>query len=127
MVEDEEILKSFFFWRRGSKKKNKAEQQVLFLELCINFLERDEKLAIVLPEASIFGGRVYKELRNILLQNYRIKAIFSLPQEAFQPFTGIKSSILVLENSKANDDDKVIFADIQNIGHNKRGKTLYKL
>jgi len=96
------------------------------LELCINLLERDGKLAIVLPEASIFGGRIYKELRNTLLQSYKIKAIFSLPQETFQPFTGIKSSILVLENSKAKDDDKVIFADIQNIGHDKRGKILYK-
>jgi len=98
----------------------------LFLELCCNLLEKKGKLAIVLLEASIFGNKIYRELRETLLKNYKIIAVFSLPSETFQPFTGVKPAILVLENAQANDDDKIIFANIQNVGHDKRGKILYK-
>ncbi|CAG8768498.1 16317_t:CDS:2, partial [Cetraspora pellucida] len=91
-----------------------------------NLLEKNGKLAIVLPEASIFGNKIYRELRKILLQNYKIIAVFSLPPETFKPFTGVKPAILVLENSQVSDNDRVICVNIQNVGHDKRGKILYK-
>ncbi|CAG8763128.1 881_t:CDS:2, partial [Cetraspora pellucida] len=91
----------------------------------------DEKVlknfTIVLPEG-IFGNESgsYREIRDFLLENYSLLAIFSIPQETFEPFTGNKCSILILENKKYEEASKVIFANIQKIGHNKRGETLYR-
>lgn len=124
-VEDEKILKNFSFWR---KAKDKAIQpQILFLELCLRLLKKNGKLAIVLPEG-IFGNESdsYRKIREFLLENYNLLAIFNIPQETFEPFTGNKSSILILENKKYDEKSKVIFANIQKIGHNKRGETLYR-
>jgi len=118
-------LKNFSFWR---KEKDKAIQpQILFLELCLRLLKRNGKLAIVLPEG-IFGNESenYRKIRTFLLDNYNLLAIFNIPQETFEPFTGNKSSILILENKKYNENNKVIFVNIKKIGHNKRGETLYK-
>ncbi|CAI2165521.1 2665_t:CDS:2 [Funneliformis geosporum] len=124
-VEDEKILKNFSFWR---KEKDKAIQpQILFLELCLRLLKKNGKLAIVLPEG-IFGNESenYRKIREFLLENYNLLAIFNIPQETFEPFTGNKSSILILENKNYDEESKVIFANIQKIGHNKRGDTLYR-
>ncbi|CAG8844473.1 17376_t:CDS:1, partial [Racocetra persica] len=90
-------------------------------------LKKNGRLAIVLPEG-IFGNESdsYREIRDFLLENYSLLAIFSIPQETFEPFTGNKCSILILENKKYEEASKVIFANIQKIGHNKRGETLYR-
>jgi len=124
MIEDKKILEKFTFWKQN--KQTKSEPQILFLELCCKLLKKNGKLAIILPESSIFGNKTWKELRKTILEKYKIISIFSLPSETFQPFAGIKTSILILENVKINDDYKIIFADIKNIGHDKRGKILYK-
>jgi len=54
-----------------------------------------------LPEG-IFGNESdnYRKIRTFLLDNYNLLAIFNIPQETFEPFTGNKSSILILENKK---------------------------
>ena len=54
--------------------------------------------------------------------------IISLDQNAFQPYTCNKTSILIFEKLNNIPEDYTIdFAIVENVGHDKDGKVLYKL
>jgi type I restriction enzyme M protein len=114
-------------WVIQTKLMKKQTPQVLFIERCIQLLNDGGRLAIVLPEG-IFGNPTDRYVWEYLTSNGKILGIISLDQNAFQPYTCNKTSILFFEKIKNPPEDYLIdFAIVENVGHDKDGKILYKL
>ena len=137
-LNDKEILKEYDLghvwkdvsgnkWEMQNKLIKQQPPQVLFIERCVQLLKDGGKLGIVLPEG-IFGNPSDRYIWEYLESNGRILGIISLDQNTFQPYTCNKASILFFQKlSKIPRDYKIDFAIVDNVGHDKDGKVLYKL
>lgn len=101
---------------------NRAE--VLFVDYIMNHLKPKGRAGIVVPEGIVFqSGNAYKELRKNLIEN-GLYAVVSLPGGVFQPYSGVKTSVLFLDNQFAKDNKDVAFlqitADGFDLGSTKR-------
>jgi len=114
-------------WHKQEKIVKQQPPQILFIERCVQLLKDGGKLGIVLPEG-IFGNPSDRYIWDFLKSNGKILGIVSLDQNAFQPYTCNKTSILFFKKLKGIPDDyKIDFAIIDNVGHDKDGKTQYDL
>ena len=80
------LAKSFLF---GNRKNSEN----LFVERWYQLLRENGRLAAILPE-SVFDTAENKYIRLFMYKYFKIKAVISLPQLAFEPFTSTKTSIL---------------------------------
>jgi type I restriction enzyme M protein len=114
-------------WLMQNKIVKQQPPQVLFIERCVQLLKDGGKLGIVLPEG-IFGNPSDRYIWEYLISKGKILGIISLDQDAFQPYTCNKTSILFFQKLQTIPEDYLIdFAIIENVGHDKDGKILYKL
>ncbi|MFX0048663.1 MAG: hypothetical protein ACFE8G_10910, partial [Candidatus Hermodarchaeota archaeon] len=82
---------------------------------------------IILPEG-LFGNPSNRYIWKYLRSKGKILGIISLDQNAFQPYTCNKTSILFFQKVKNVSKDYLIdFAIVNNVGHDKDGKVQYKL
>ncbi len=72
---------------------DRGNSENLFLERHYQLLREGGRLAVVLPE-SVFDTTDNRYIRLFLYKYFWIDAVVSLPVEAFQPFTTIKTSLL---------------------------------
>jgi type I restriction enzyme M protein len=105
-----------------SVPSNRAE--VLFVDYIINHLRPKGRAGIIVPEGIIFqSGNAYKALRKHLVEN-GLYAVVSLPGGVFQPYSGVKTSILLINNELAKQKDEIAFlkisADGYDLGSSKR-------
>ena len=89
---------SFLF---GDKKNSEN----LFIERWYQLLKENGRLGVVLPE-SVFDTTENKYIRLFLFKYFKIKAIVSLPQLTFEPFTSTKTSLLFAQKKTKSDVDK---------------------
>ena len=136
-VDDGELLKNYKLahiwknvddhWEIQSTLVKKQAPQILFIERCVQLLRNGGKMGIILPEG-IFGNPSDRYIWEYLNENGKILAVVSLDQNAFQPYTCNKTSILFFK--KLNDipiEYDIIFAIVNNVGHDKDGKVTYIL
>ncbi|WP_204369140.1 N-6 DNA methylase [Methylocucumis oryzae] len=81
-----EVKNAFLF---GDKKNSEN----LFIERYYQLLKEGGRLGVVLPE-SVFDTTENKYIRLFLFKYFHIKAVVSLPQITFEPFTSTKTSLL---------------------------------
>lgn len=90
-----------------------TKTQVLFLGYVIDGLKPNGRAAIILPEGTLFGtNRDDKEMRRYLLENTELQAVVSMPGGVFQPYSGVKTSVLVFKRKavpKLNPNEKIWF------------------
>ena len=114
-------------WIKQSKLIKKQPPQILFIERCVQLLKDGGKLGIVLPEG-LFGNPTNRYIWEYLRSTGKILGVISLDQNAFQPYTCNKTSILFFQKLKnVADNYQIDFAIVENIGHDKDGKVKYKL
>lgn len=114
-------------WEQTNAIQTSQPPQILFIERCIQLLKEKGKLGIILPEG-VFGNPSDRYIWEFLRQQGRILGVVSLDQNAFQPFTCNKTSILFFQKLNSIPKDyKIDFAVAENVGHNKDGKVCYKL
>jgi type I restriction enzyme M protein len=93
-----------------------TRSEVLFVDYIMNHLRPKGRAAIIVPEGVIFqSGSSYKELRKNLVQD-GLYAVVSLPSGVFQPYSGVKTSILFFDNQLAKQTDELLFIKIENDG-----------
>lgn len=80
------LKKNFVF---GDKKNSEN----LFIERWYQLLRENGRLAAVLPD-NVFDTTENKYIRLFIYKYFKVKAIVSLPQLTFQPYTSTKTSIL---------------------------------
>lgn len=74
------------------------------------------RAAIIVPEGIIFQSQTaYKELRKMLVENSLV-AVVSLPAGCFNPYSGVKTSILFLDKSLAKTADTIAFFKVEHDG-----------
>ena len=90
--------------------------EVLFVDYMAEHLTPKGRAAIIVPEGIIFQSQTaYKSLRKMLVEQSLV-AVISLPAGCFNPYSGVKTSILVLDKSLAKQSDTVAFFKVENDG-----------
>ena len=101
--------------KRFSIQSNRSE--VLFVDYMVEHLTQTGKAAIIVPEGIIFQGAIaYKELRKMLVENF-LYAVVSLPAGVFHPYSGVKTSILLMDKTLKKKTDKILFVKMENDGY----------
>ncbi len=91
------VVKDFMF---GDKKNSEN----LFVERWYQLLRENGRFAAVLPE-SVFDTTENKYIRLFLFKYFKIKAVVSLPQVTFEPYTSTKTSILFAQKKTKAEID----------------------
>lgn len=90
--------------------------EVLFVDYIAEHLNPKGRAGIIVPEGIIFqSGTAYKELRKMLVENY-LYGVVSLPAGVFNPYSGVKTSILLLDKELAKKSNEILFIKIENDG-----------
>jgi|GEM_PF-165979 len=73
--------------------------ELLFLQHIIKKLKRtpNARAAIVVPEGTLFRSGAFAEVKQDLLQQFHLFAVFSLPPGTFAPYSDVKTAILFLK------------------------------
>lgn len=91
--------------------------EVLFVDYIAEHLNPDGKAGIIVPEGIIFqSGSAYKDLRKMLVENY-LYAVVSLPSGVFNPYSGVKTSMLLMNKCLAKQKDNILFINVENDGY----------
>jgi type I restriction enzyme M protein len=100
---DSEDLDTSLFPKAGKSGK-KAKQvitnksELLFVWRMLDLLRVGGRCAVIVPEGVLFGNTTgHLALRQELLAENKVEAVISLPAGVFQPYTGVKTSILVFQ------------------------------
>ncbi len=100
--------------KRFSVQANRAE--VLFVDYIKEHLRPNGRAGIIVPEGIIFqSSGAYKQLRKMLVED-GLFAVVSLPQGVFNPYSGVKTSILFFDNALSKKTDKILFVRVLNDG-----------
>ena len=90
--------------------------EVLFVDYIAEHLTPTGRAGIIVPEGVIFQSQTaYKDLRKMLVENSLV-AVVSLPAGVFNPYSGVKTSILILDKSLAKQSASVAFFKVENDG-----------
>lgn len=100
--------------RRFSVQSKRSE--VLFVDYMAEHLTPGGRAGIIVPEGIIFQNQsAYKELRKMLVDNSLV-AVISLPAGVFNPYSGVRTSILIIDKSLARESDGIAFFKVENDG-----------
>lgn len=108
---------------QGDKKKSQSLQtELLFLERIIYMLKVEGKASVIIPEGVLFNsGGAYKKIRELLLKDCQLEAVISLPSGVFNPYTAVKTSILLFTKKQFKSEkyhtSKVWFYDMESDGY----------
>lgn len=90
--------------------------ELLFLKYMMDNLKRGGRCGVIVPEGVLFGSTgAHKELRRQLIENNTVEAVLSLPGGVFQPYSGVKTSVLLFK--KGGTTEKVLFLHADNDGY----------
>jgi len=102
--------------KRFSVQANRSE--VLFVDYILEHLNQKGRAGIIVPEGIIFqSANAYKKLRQLLIED-GLFAVVSLPAGVFNPYSGVKTSILFFDNELAKKTKDILFIKIENDGFN---------
>jgi type I restriction enzyme M protein len=100
--------------KRFSIQSKRSE--VLFVDYIAEHLTPNGRGAVIVPEGIIFqSGNAYKKLRKSLIEN-SLYAVVSLPAGVFNPYSGVKTSILFLNKDLVKRTDSILFVKINHDG-----------
>ena len=94
---------------------NKAE--VLFTDYIAEHLTKNGRAGIIVPNGIVATTQTaYKQLRKMLVDDSLI-AVVSLPAGCFMPYSGVKTSILMLDKPLTKKTNHVLFIKVSNDGY----------
>ncbi len=97
---------------RFAVRANRSE--VLFVDYIAEHLNPGGRAGIIVPEGIIFqSANAYKALRKMLVESGYLYAVVSLPAGAFNPYSGVKTSILLLDKNLARASESVLFVKVE--------------
>jgi len=90
--------------------------ELLFLKYMMDSLRPGGRCGVIVPEGVLFGSTgAHKELRRQLIENNRVEAVLSLPGGVFQPYSGVKTAVLLFR--KGGTTENVLFLHADNDGY----------
>ena len=101
--------------KRFQIQANRSE--VLFVDYIMEHVATDGRAGVIVPEGIIFqSGNAYKALRKELVEKNYLYAVVSLPAGVFNPYSGVKTSILLMDRTLAKKTKDILFIKIENDG-----------
>jgi type I restriction enzyme M protein len=103
-------LDGVIFPKTGTKGKKATQvvtnkSELLFVWRMLDLLRVGGRCAVIVPEGVLFGNTDgHVRLRRELLTEHKVEAVISLPAGVFQPYTGVKTSVLVFQKETRKDD-----------------------
>ena len=92
-----------------------SQTELLFLQYMLNHLKDGGRCGVVVPEGVLFGSTgAHREIRRQLIENNTVEAVLLLPSGVFNPYSGVKTSVLVFR--KGGTTDRVMFLHADNDG-----------
>lgn len=115
--------------------RSSVPPEQIFIERIVQLLRPGGRAAIVLPD-SIFSSPGLEFIRLWLMRKTRIVASIDLHADTFQPHNGTQCSVLFIQKKTDEEiaieertgqvlDYEIFMAMIDQIGHDKRGNTIY--
>lgn len=90
--------------------------EVLFVDYMAEHLTPNGRAGIIVPEGVIFQSQnAYTQLRKMLVEDFLV-AVVSLPAGVFQPYSGVKTSVLILDKALAKQTGSIGFFKIESDG-----------
>ena len=91
--------------------------EVLFVDYIAEHLNPNGRAAIIVPEGIVFQSQTaYKNLRRFLVDEGYLYGVISLPAGVFNPYSGVKTSILLIDKTLAKERDSILFVKLNNDG-----------
>ena len=101
--------------KRFAVRANRSE--VLFVDYIAEHLNVGGRAGVIVPEGIIFqSSNAYKALRKMLVEENYLYAVVSLPAGVFNPYSGVKTSILLLDQDLARRAERVLFVRVEQDG-----------
>lgn len=95
---------------------NTGATEILYLKYMLDNLSPDCRCGVIVPEGVLFGSTgAHRELRRMLVENHTVEAVLSLPGGVFQPYSGVKTSVLLFR--RGGRTDHVLFLHADNDGY----------
>ena len=89
-----------------------TQTELLFLQYMLNHLKEGGRCGVVVPEGVLFGSTgAHRELRRKLVENNTVEAVLSLPGGVFNPYSGVKTSVLVIRRGGTTEHVMFLHAD----------------
>lgn len=109
--------------------------EILFIERCVQFVRPTTgRLAMVIPNG-ILNNPALEYVRAWMRENVQILAVVDMQRDLFQPKNDTQTSMVLMRRLSSLERDHarsrrldypVFMAVAEKIGHNKRGKTIYR-
>ena len=95
-----------------------TKTELLFIAAFIKMLKVGGRCASIVPDGVLFGSsNAHKAIRKELVDNNRLEAVISMPSGVFQPYAGVKTSIMIFTKTGNGGTDNVWFYDMTNDGY----------
>lgn len=139
-ITDPHILDSFttgIRWSTRSGEYYSTEErnvegvppEMLFFERCLQWIAPGGKIGIVMPK-SFLDTQTYYPARRLMLENCKLLAVINNHKNTFQPHTGVRTCLLIIERLNLNEvlpERYPIFMAIsKKIGQDSEGCPLFK-
>jgi type I restriction enzyme M protein len=102
--------------KKFSLQANRSE--VLFVDYIAEHINPvSGRAGVIVPEGIIFqSATAYKSLRKILVEKAFLYTVVSLPAGVFNPYSGVKTSILFFDKTLAAKSNEILFVKITDDG-----------
>lgn len=95
-----------------------TKTELLFLAAFTKMLKIGGRCASVVPDGVLFGSsNAHLAIRKELIDNNRLEAVISMPSGVFQPYSGVKTSVIIFTKTGNGGTDNVWFYEIHSDGH----------
>ncbi len=92
--------------------------EVLFVDYIAEHLSPTGRAAIVVPEGIVFQSQTaYKNLRKMLVDEGYLYGVISLPSGVFNPYSGVKTSILLIDRTLSKQKNGILLVKLNNDGY----------
>ena len=126
--DEKRILEQYTLATLGGKLAKSIKSNIMFIERYYDVLKPGGKLLTVIDESVLNTegqGKIMQKFRTWLRDKFIIRAVVSLPKNAFvNADAGVKTSVLYLtkKNNTSEKQPKIFMAISNDIGHNDAGR-----
>lgn len=104
-----------YFELGGSKTSQRYS--ILFLELALRLVKPKGRIAILVPDG-VLSSSSCGDARRFIYRRSNVKAVVKLPSSSFKPYSGVKTTLLILEREddwKLTEEDEVFIARLKDL------------
>lgn len=91
--------------------------ELLFLRYMMDHLSSSGRAGVIVPEGVVFNStNAHKKIRQMLVEDAGLWCVVSLPGGIFNPYAGVKTSVLFFDKSLKNKVKDILFVKVENDG-----------